>query len=114
MELKPLKAGDIMRVWVNQAERVGEVLAVLDDMALVEYSMPKGTSALRFYHANRRTFLAKISYLSLPTDWVAAILYQGALQDLIGKPQQIGKGQKLTINICPDFRFVKVDDHGRD
>ena len=110
------KAGDFFLLWANQAERAGEVLAVLDDVALVEYSMPKGTSALRFYKTGGRKplYIGRVSYLDLPSKWVEAIVHQGALEDLVGKPQQLGKSEKITINVCPNFKFVKVDDHGRD
>jgi len=109
-----LRVGDTLAIWVNQKERTGEILAVLDDLALVEYSMPKGTSGIRFYHADTHQFYNRVSYLALPSKWVEAIVHQGALEDLIGKPQQLGKGYKLAINICPDMKFVKVDNYGRN
>ena len=42
-----LQANDSLEVYINQGRRPAFVLAVLDDMALIEYEMPRGTTTLR-------------------------------------------------------------------
>lgn len=80
-----LEVGDMYEAWINQGYRPCTVLAVLDNQALVEYQMPKGTSAL-FLVTMDNSNTRGISYFSLPERWVKAILEAGS--DWIGRPQQ--------------------------
>ena len=75
---KPL---DRLEVHVNQGVRQAYVLAVLGDEALIEYEMPKGTTALwviRRYHP-QPACLRVISYRTCPKKWLDAIEAAGTV-----------------------------------
>ncbi len=66
-----LEAGDHVRMFANQADRDGFVVAVTDDRALVEYHMPNGNRHLRevtnpfYYDMDQKT----INKNRLPKRW---------------------------------------------
>ncbi len=86
------EAGDHMKLWVNQGERTAWVLGTLNDLMIVEYEMPAGTTALNIlknekdYNQNfgwhddeklpngRAKYYPKsVSYKSCPDKWIQAI-----------------------------------------
>ena len=69
-------ANDSVTVWRNQADREAVVLAVIGDQVLVEYEMPKGTSAMLLFNSIEGEFFdcgRSISYKTCPQKWVNAI-----------------------------------------
>ena len=87
-----LAAGDETEVYVNQGWREARVLAVLGNKALVEYTMPAGTTALTIYeHAMGQLLNSKeiawaveyaplgrsVSYRKLSKRWIRAMWEQG-------------------------------------
>jgi len=90
-----IAAGDDVDVFVNQATREGWVLAVLGDEYILEYTMPKGTTALQIrrvdggnvkdgkWHGSYRN----VSYKALPTRWLQAIVDAGSVWE--GKAQGV-------------------------
>jgi hypothetical protein len=123
-----LQPGQLVYVEANQGTREALVLAVLGDEALLEYEMPKGTTALRLVAAipgqalkgaGGRPYL-KVSYAAVPGRWLQAIASQG--QRWIGKPQSGGfqlASEKYRLptptlarfHLCPEER-EKVCRHG--
>lgn len=78
---------DQLTVNVNQGQREAVVLAVVGDEALIEYEMPKGSTALWVIHAGvpAVSYLRNISYKSCPKKWLVAMQEVGA--------EWIGRGQ---------------------
>lgn len=75
------EAGDNIEVTRNQGRREATVLAVIDDEILIEYTMPKGTTALSIttheaVEKDRPEYKA-VSYRSVPTRWLKAIVEAG-------------------------------------
>jgi len=93
-----LTSGEQVYVEVNQGTREGHVLAVLEDEALIEYTMPNGTSAMWIV---KREFpygrVRNQSYYSVPIKWLRAIVEDG-MDWWEGVPQQQNqiKGPVLT------------------
>lgn len=85
MTLKPF---DELTIFANQGDRPAMVLAVLGDQALVEYQMPKGTTALRILASDDDGDGRTVSYTKLSLDWLKAIV--DADTNWIGRPQQSG------------------------
>jgi hypothetical protein len=73
------KVGDYLEVDVNQGMRPASIIATLGDEALLEYEMPKGTTALwvihRLYHDIRH--IRNVSYRACPKKWLDAIEESG-------------------------------------
>ena len=103
-----LEPNETVLVYVNQAEREGYVLAVLENEALIEYEMPKGTTALRIVPAdNIDAYPYKSpSYLTLSAKWIVAMYEQGTLENMIGNPQ--GGGQRWLAKKGFNVRIEKV------
>lgn len=93
--------GTHLQVYANQGWREARVLAALGDERLVEYEMPKGTTALRIYKlevdrstltgtylpfARADSHYTNVSYNRLPNKWLKAIVDAG--QSWLGQPQQ--------------------------
>jgi len=103
-----LKPNETVSVYVNQAEREGYVLAVLEDKALIEYEMPKGTTALRIVSIDDvDAYPYKTpSYLTLSAKWIIAMYEQGTLENMIGNPQ--GGGERWLRKRGFNTRIEKV------
>lgn len=88
------QAGDNVSVHRNQGDREATVLAVIGDEVLIEYTMPKGTTALNItthkalfddehagYDANHVWHeggqYKAVSYRGLPTKWLKAVVEEG-------------------------------------
>ncbi len=94
--------GDNVDVIRNQGKREAVVLAVIGDEVLIEYTMPKGTTAL-----NTTTHVAlnmgggykAVSYASISTRWLKAIVEAGL--------EWVGYDQR-------NHRVVKVSRRGQE
>ena len=75
------EAGDQIEVTRNQGKREAVVLAVIDDEVLIEYTMPKGTTALNFTTCaaieNDQENYKAVSYRNVPVKWLKAIVEEG-------------------------------------
>lgn len=71
--------GDSFTVHVNQGEREARVLGVDGDEAIIEYEMPKGTTALRLINRHDPTAHPgpNIHYRRCPARWLKAIVAAG-------------------------------------
>lgn len=76
--------GDDIDIFVNQGTRPGVVLATTSHQYLVEYTMPKGSTALQVFTVGVRGGKT-VSYRTLPKHWLQAIVDGG--QDWIANPQ---------------------------
>lgn len=85
-----VEPGDTVFVPANQATRDGTVLAVIGDEALIEYTMPAGTSSLRIVPAAcpKTTKYKSVSYLKLPLKWLKAIAEAETGPDMVIMPQK--------------------------
>jgi hypothetical protein len=83
--------GEMLEIYVNQGYREAIVLAAIGNKRLIEYSMPNGTTALSFLDMTDLSKRVAISYWSLPTKWLTAIIDQGA-GFWTGNPQQNSQG----------------------
>lgn len=89
-----LYVGDWFEININQGFRDAEILAVIGHEALIEYHMPKGSTALRVI--DRRDPYeteytppwerGSISYFRLPKKWSKAMMEAGT--HWYGLPQQ--------------------------
>lgn len=104
-----LKPGDVTSLEVNQGVRDAVVLAVIGQQALVEYTMPGGTSTLRLLDDRPGKPDRPVSYWSIPMKWLVAI--QAAGQDWEGRPQQCGRRRPGTVAEAIAAR--KGGGHGR-
>lgn len=69
-----LEAGEEFHVWVNQGLRIGTVLGVHEDRAIVEYEMPAGTTAMIVVPRDGSENWGKsVSYRTCPKYWIKAI-----------------------------------------
>lgn len=99
-----LQINDELNVYRNQLDREAIVLAVYMHKALIEYTMPNGTSALNIIHSNDvhgRGDYRSVSYYGLTLRWLKILVDQSASWE--GRPQ---KG-----NPCPtplDALSIKV------
>jgi hypothetical protein len=75
------EAGDQIEVTRNQGKREATVLAVIGDDVLIEYTMPKGTTALNFTThdavENDQGNYKAVSYRNVPVTWLKAIVEEG-------------------------------------
>lgn len=76
-EAQKLKVGDTSEIEVNQGLREAWVLAVIGDEALIEYEMPRGTTALWIVDAYFWGYKRNVSYSNLPTRWLKAMIDEG-------------------------------------
>ena len=95
MNVNQYTADDFMTVWVNQAPRDANVLAVIDDQILIEYAMPAGTSALLQYTivGGRRRKMRNVNYNTCPKRWINAIHAAG--NDWLGCGQRMATALPL-------------------
>jgi hypothetical protein len=86
----PYGTNDSMEVWSNQALRAATVLAVDDDLILVEYEMPRGSTALLQYRVKGGQLreMKNINYNTCPKHWLANM----RANDM----DWIGMGQRMT------------------
>ena len=85
-----VEPGDTVFVPANQATREALVLAVIGDDALVEYTMPAGTSSLRIIPAAcpKSEVYKSISYFKLSKRWLKAIKNAGTGDSMVCAPQK--------------------------
>jgi hypothetical protein len=90
LERKRLREiGQRFTLWANQGERTAYVLAFLGDEVLIEYSMPRGTSALRIVNRDEPGGGRNMSYFQVPVKWLREMAETGV--EWIGCPQQSNK-----------------------
>lgn len=87
-----LTPGDYLTIYANQGQRNAVVLAVIDGQALLEYDMPKGTTALRIVPTDDpdTTQYKRVAYANLPIKWVEAMADAGTLEQMDATPQGSG------------------------
>ena len=100
-------AGSYFTLEINQGKREAEVLAVIGAEALVEYTMPAGTSALHIMKTktSRAELRAhpggtSISYAKLPIRWIEAATVQAGVW--VANPQS---GDRYPENIGEALAF---------
>jgi hypothetical protein len=85
-----VQPGETISIYANQGYRDARVLAVINNEALIEYSMPQGTTSLRIINAYQDEETAgrgrKMSYFNVPTKWLQAMCFAEIEWD--GNPQQ--------------------------
>lgn len=83
-----MKPGDLTTVLVNQGDRDATVLAVLGTKALIEYTMPAGSTGLQIIDllTDAPTPGRSVGYRNLPTKWLQAVVDAGSSWE--GNPQQ--------------------------
>jgi len=72
-ESRKLYPGKVFTIWVNQGYRDATTLAVIGDEALIEYVMPRGTTALRIVDAYIWDGSKTVSYKNVPRKWLKEI-----------------------------------------
>lgn len=82
-----LKPRSIFQVWVNQGYREAFTLAVNGDDALIEYTMPRGSTALRIVDAFTWDGRKTVSYRAIPQKWLRAMEKEGTNMLLMGNAQ---------------------------
>lgn len=108
MTTRNTQPNDFVEPFINQGNREGYVLAVIDDVCLVEYEMPAGTSSMYFASTDDPEKPKRsVSYKSLPLKWRRAILAAGL--EWIGKPQA---SAALHVRLLPDGRVWGDYSHG--
>ncbi len=91
-----MKPGDVTTVLVNQGDRDATVLAVLGIQALIEYTMPAGSTGLQIIDLRTEapTPGRSVGYRHLPMKWLQAVVNAG--MDWEGRPQQTGSWRPGT------------------
>jgi len=84
-EAKKVKVGQHSHVEVNQGLRPAVILAMLGDEALLEYSMPRGSTALWIVDAYTWGLVKRVSYKHVPLKWLRAMIEEGT--DWVNLPQ---------------------------
>jgi len=75
MELAP---GESLEIFANQGQREATVIAAIGDERLIEYEMPKGSTALRIINVNDPDGHYKtVSYRAVPRVWLEATVAAG-------------------------------------
>ncbi len=89
--MSQLKPNETIEVYANQGMREAMVLAVLGNEALVEYEMPKGSTALRVVPIEfTDPYCGKqMSYAKVPLRWLEVLAREEV--EWLGLPQQSGK-----------------------
>jgi hypothetical protein len=91
-------AGDQLDLYVNQACRDAQVLAVVDGQMLLEYEMPAGHTGLQLVALAHRdgyapyTWVRTYGYTRVPKKWLRAIQEQGEA------PYWQGRSQSRTVD----------------
>ena len=68
------QGGDAMTLFINQGERDALVLGTIDELMIVEYEMPNGTTALQILKNEKSVSYGRsVSYASCPKKWLKAI-----------------------------------------
>ncbi len=110
-----LKAGNDITVWANQADREAVILAVIGEQALIEYVMPKLTTALRLVPVDDvNTYDYKTyAYNKIPVKWMKAIREQGT-EDMMRIVPQTGMGTRYQYqgyrNSCINVNDTTFQD----
>ena len=100
--MSKLYEGENLTIEVNQGAREASVLAVIGDEALIEYDMPRGSTALRVVSAHDPDLvIRRYSYAAVPLRWLRAMLDVGS--DWTGRPQQQGN------HITPSARALLAE-----
>ncbi len=90
------EAGDNITITRNQGKREAVVLAVIGDEVLIEYTMPKGTTALSFTShtaiENDQEDYKAVSYRNVPVKWLKAIVEEGL--EWVGYDQRNHRSKK--------------------
>jgi hypothetical protein len=81
----PLKVGDTFTIDVNQGPREAMALARIGNQVLIEYAMPAGSTALQILTDGNEQRGRSMSYSSVPTKWLRAIVEDG--YEWEGNPQ---------------------------
>lgn len=84
-EARKVKVGQRSHVEVNQGLRPAVILAVIGDEALLEYTMPRGSTSLWVVDAYTWGHKKNVSYKTLPLKWLKAMIEEG--QDWTNLPQ---------------------------
>lgn len=133
VEKRRLKPKQEVWIWVNQGRRPAKVLAVVGQQALLEYVMPRGSTALRLVDADDpEALIRSVSYRQVPLAFLRVLAENQV--EWIGEPQAghpIGSPaaclQKRTQSPSLDghmwqsllprepqkFRFIPEDLQGR-
>jgi hypothetical protein len=82
-----LKPRSTFQLWVNQGYREAFTLAVIGDDALIEYTMPRGSTALRIVDAFTWDGHKVVSYRAIPQKWLEAMENEGTDMLLMGNAQ---------------------------
>ena len=96
--------GQHVITYCNQNDREATVLAILDGRALIEYCMPRGTTALRIVDCVYGYTVRRVSYKTVPVKWIRELYAQESEWE--GRPQ----GEKRALSI-PDLYAKKVGRH---
>lgn len=109
-ECVPFVPFNDLYVWVNQANREAEVLAVIGNEMLVEYSMPAGTTAMLicsiFEEKDARLLPKKgrmgtnCSYIKIPKKWLKAMWAAGTSWE--GRSQRASTQSPIPFPSNPD------------
>jgi hypothetical protein len=82
-----LRPGDIIQVYTKQANRDANVLAVHNNLALIEFALPGGTSLLwEVYKANPQIKIKAVNYHRVPEYWKNELIAHQVAW--IGKPKR--------------------------
>ena len=76
-EAKKAKVGQHSTIEVNQGLRPAVILAVIGDEALLEYTMPRGSTALWIVDAYSWGYIKNVSYRDVPLKWLRAMIEAG-------------------------------------
>ena len=111
LERKRLKeVGQRFTLWANQGERTASVLAFLGEEALIEYSMPRGTSALRIVNRDEPAGGRNMSYFQVPVKWLREMVETGV--EWIGCPQQSNEWAPSVTQAYEERRKTSTDRRG--
>lgn len=102
-----LAGTDDFLLWVNQAWREAWVLARLDGKLLVEYTMPRGSTAMRLVFQDNlgRLCLRNVSYKTIPLRWLKEMVDTGITWE--GRPQQTRKAMP-SVKECYTQRYLTL------
>lgn len=111
LERKRLKeVGQRFTLWTNQGERTASSLAFLGEEALIEYSMPRGTSALRIVNRDEPGGGRNMSYFQVPVKWLREMVETGV--EWIGCPQQSNEWAPSVAQAYEERRKTFTDRRG--
>lgn len=76
-EAKKVKVGERSNVEINQGLRLAVILAVIGDEALLEYTMPRGSTSLWIVDAYTWGHIKNVRYKTIPLKWLQAMIEEG-------------------------------------